>query len=102
MREQFEAQVRVDAESDCWLWAGPLVASGYGRFQLNDQSWMAHRVAYTLLVGPIPVGLVLDHLCRNRRCVNPKHLEPVTSKENTLRGIEHQWESAAISSSCSG
>jgi hypothetical protein len=59
MRERFAAQVRVDAESECWVGTGLLVASGYGRFQLHDQSWMAHRVAYTLLVGPIPVGLGL-------------------------------------------
>lgn len=74
------------AESGCWLWGGGLTY-GYGRFTLNGRRTHAHRASYELHVGPIPVGLTLDHLCRVRNCVNPAHLEPVTNGENVLRGV---------------
>jgi hypothetical protein len=66
----------------CWEWVGHLTPQGYGSLGRR----LAHRLVYEVAVGPIPAGLQLDHLCRNRRCVNPDHLEPVTSRENTLRG----------------
>jgi hypothetical protein len=69
----------------CWLWTGPLV-DGYGQAQFEGRGQRIMRVIYRQLVGPIPEGLVLDHLCRVRRCVNPAHLEPVTNRENGLRG----------------
>jgi HNH endonuclease len=78
---------RVDASGDCWLWTGPRLPNGYGStvsYQGKFQN--PHRIAWRLLVGPIPSGLTLDHLCRNPPCVNPDHLEPVTPRENTLRG----------------
>lgn len=65
----------------CWSWAGTINWKGYGRF--SGQA--SHRVAYELMVGPIPGGLVIDHLCRNRACVNPAHMEPVSNRENILR-----------------
>jgi hypothetical protein len=71
---------------DCWEWAASVRKDGYGRFLLNGEATLAHLVAYRCLVGPIPADLALDHLCRNRRCVNPEHLEPVTDKVNILRG----------------
>lgn len=73
-------------ENGCWEWQGTS-CKGYGYFCINGKNWRAHRYSYEYYVGKIPEGLSIDHLCRNRACVNPEHLEPVTSKENTLRGI---------------
>jgi hypothetical protein len=71
---------------ECWVWVGRLNRNGYGRVALGGREPMAHRASYEAHVGPIPEGLVLDHLCRVRCCINPRHLEPVTVQENTLRG----------------
>lgn len=71
---------------DCWEWTASLRKDGYGRFALNGGPQLSHLVAYRFLVGSVPEGLKLDHLCRNRKCVNPEHLEPVTDKENVRRG----------------
>lgn len=75
---------KVDKTETCWLWTAA-IATGYGRFYLDGHLVPAHRFAYELLVGPIPAGLDLDHLCRVRNCVNPAHLEPVTRQENLAR-----------------
>lgn len=77
---------KVTRTESCWLWAATVIANGYGQFWANGRMRYAHRVAYEMLVGAIPDGMQLDHLCRNRRCVNPKHLEPVAARVNTLRG----------------
>ena len=79
---------RVDVgASGCWVWRGSkLQASGYGRIKMSGRSYVAHRAVYEAMVGPVPDGLQLDHLCRNRLCVNPDHLEPVTGRVNVLRG----------------
>lgn len=71
----------VEYGTICWLWMGH-IHDGYGR--IGGKA--AHRVVYTIVKDDIPKGLQLDHLCRNRRCVNPDHLEPVTQRENILRG----------------
>lgn len=73
------------AEDGCWLWTGPLNSSGYGTVTVGGERKMAHRARYELDVGPIPPGHALDHRCRNRRCVNPAHLEPVLQAENERR-----------------
>lgn len=83
--EYFWSLVESD-ESGCWAWFGSFTSYGYGRVRKDRKEKVAHRVAYELLVGPIPEGLVLDHLCNNRWCVNPDHLEPVTQHENIIRG----------------
>lgn len=80
-------------ENGCIIWTGGLNGAGYGQFYIGRTSLnqtgkgYAHRWAYTHFIGPIPEGMHLDHICRNRRCVNPKHLEPVTVRENILRGV---------------
>ena len=95
--EQLEALFVRDSKTGCWNWKKRVVRgfydSGYGVFSLKlvacGVAWYrvvpAHRVVYTVLHGPIPIGLDLDHLCRNTRCVNPEHLEPVTAAENNRR-----------------
>lgn len=84
--EKFAKYARPDPATGCIEWTGK-ISDGYGRIYLVGGVYaMAHRVSYEVQHGPIPTGLQLDHLCRNRRCVNPDHLEPVTSRDNTLRG----------------
>jgi hypothetical protein len=78
---------KVDV-GDCWQWTDSLAIEGYGSFRVGDRSIRAHRWTYEHLVGPIPAGLQLDHLCKNRGCVNPDHLEPVTQQENIRRGAQ--------------
>jgi hypothetical protein len=86
--ERLETKFLVGDE--CWEWTGRRSSRGYGAFDLSArQSAPAHRVLYELLVGPIPAGLELDHLCRVRHCVRPDHLEPVTHQENCRRAAQH-------------
>lgn len=92
-RERLLARVKV-TEGGCWEWTGVLVR-GYGQMLVSRSSTRyVHRIAYEEFVGPIPKGLTIDHLCRNRACFNPEHLEPVTMRENLLRGNTRQAANA--------
>lgn len=77
---------KVEMTNACWPWIGYCNPDGYAQFSAEGRQVYVHRYAYEQLVGPIPPGLTLDHLCRVRRCVRPDHLEPVTQRENNLRG----------------
>lgn len=78
----------IVSETGCWEWQGA-VSRGYGSFYFLRTTWRAHRIAYLVWRGSFDYKLDLDHLCRNRTCVNPNHLEPVTPKVNVLRGVNH-------------
>lgn len=87
---------RVDAEGICWLWTGALTRNGYGAINLGRNGagiGRVHRVVWELLVGPIPAGLDLEHICRVRSCCNPDHLEPTTRQVNVDRGAHRAGKS---------
>ena len=86
--QRFLDKIEMGIGDKCWLWtAAPIGWRGYGQFYLKGKPVVAHRLAYEFFTGnSIPIGLVIDHLCHNPPCVNPKHLEPVTNKENARRG----------------
>jgi hypothetical protein len=92
--QRFWSKFTASSSDACWPWHEPAVnkVNGYGYLHIGRENGvhrraLAHRFAYEMIVGPIPDGLHIDHLCRNRACVNPAHMEPVTQRENTLRGI---------------
>lgn len=85
---RFKSNVIVDRKSGCWLWIGSRHPRGYGRFWARGRNVYTHRYLYPLAKGPIPPGLELDHLCGNKHCCNPNHLEAVTHGENMRRAAQ--------------
>src|SRR3954469_973252 len=87
LQARFWSKVRYS--ESCWQWSACVGSNGYGKFKLPSirAPFCAHRVAYEFVIGKIPDGMFLDHLCRNRACVNPSHLEPVDARTNILRGV---------------
>ena len=88
---RLEARTVPEPNTGCWLWFGAMNGVGYGILTISRDGWqrpaLAHRLSYEQTYGPIPDGLVVDHLCRVPRCINPKHLEAVTVRVNLLRGV---------------
>lgn len=76
-----------EPNSGCYLWLAAVSSEGYGLLSVGDRLRPAHLIAYELAKGPVPEGLELDHLCRVRSCINPNHLEPITHRENVIRGL---------------
>lgn len=84
LKARLSLRTAIDPDTGCHNWTG-VTHRGYGQIRANGSNTSTHRAAYVLAKGPIPEGLQIDHLCRNRRCCNPDHLEAVTSYENMLR-----------------
>lgn len=92
LMDRLANKMLVDSGGQCWPWVGAKNSRGYGQVTLpgHRTASLAHRVVYEWLVSPIPEGLEIDHLCCNRLCVRPDHLEPVTHRENLARGHERR------------
>lgn len=86
IRRRITLHSMPEPNTGCWLWMGDSVKGGYGRTFVDGRKWLSHRAAYVAFVASIPEGLTIDHLCKQPACCNPLHLEPVTMKENTMRG----------------
>lgn len=84
--QRIVSKIRITPDSSCWVWGGTCNRNGYGEIKIGKTRYV-HRVMYELLVGPISQGMQIDHLCRNRACCNPFHLEQVTQQENVMRGF---------------
>lgn len=91
---RFWSKVAIATGDECWIWIAGKTNAGYGQYHIGmagknrSKMGLAHRISFEAIRGQVPEGLDLDHLCRNRDCVNPDHLEPVTRGENVRRGIK--------------
>lgn len=84
---RFYEKIHIDKSSECWNWKGKPSSDGYGRMGIDYKVYLAHRVSYVLKYGEPPPHMVIDHVCRNRICINPDHLEVVSLEENIRRGV---------------
>lgn len=84
LKERFDDSWTPEPNTGCWLWLHRLDYKGHGRFKIAPIGFQAHRIAWTIYRGPIPDGMVIDHVCRVRCCVNPDHLRVVTPRQNSL------------------
>lgn len=98
-KSRIEALIKRCPHSGCWNWIGSCGGRGYGKIKVAGRTRQAHLVLWELLNGTVQAGLELDHLCRNKRCVNPAHLEPVTHRVNMLRSAA--FAARALSPVCS-
>lgn len=87
---RFLPKFRINTSTGCWEWTAALDAYGYGVIRVGTRCVKAHRLSYEVFKGSIRDNLPLDHLCRNRKCINPKHLEPVSLGKNIARGDNFQ------------
>lgn len=87
--ERLARLTKKDGATGCWVWQGH-TSDGYGRVSVGGHNRRAHRICYELMVGRIPDGMEIDHLCRNRACINPSHLEPVTKAVNIARSSPYR------------
>ena len=87
LSQRLQIKIKVDLLDGCWLWTAGLFQSGYAQISIKNKTYRAHRISYEFWKGKIPEGLVIDHLCRNKSCINPNHLEAVTPSVNVKRGI---------------
>ncbi len=93
-------KIHFEPNTGCWLWMAAKTSSGYGNTWVNGRNRLAHRYVYEFLVGPIPNGLVLDHLCRVRACCNPQHLHTVTQRTNALENSVGVTARNAVATHC--
>lgn len=82
--ERFFSKIKINKDNDCWDWVSNIGKSGYGSFGVKKATFTAHRVSWSIFVGDVKKDMVLDHLCSNRKCVNPDHLREVTHRENLM------------------
>lgn len=98
--ERFLSKIKCFQSKECWEWTAGFGNHGYGRFNVKGQTFLAHRISYTIFKGQIGNGLVIDHTCMNRKCVNPDHLRQVTRRVNNIENSFSQCAENAVKTHC--